>query len=43
LWEQWRIDVPIVPWAGQLWVRISAQIYNTPADYERLATAVEAM
>ncbi len=25
---------------GALWARISAQVYNTPADYQRLLAAV---
>jgi isopenicillin-N epimerase len=35
-----RIVVPIVPAAGALWARISAQIYNQPGDYERLRRAI---
>ena len=35
--------VPIIPLAGRLWVRISAQIYNEPADYDRLGAAVDAL
>jgi isopenicillin-N epimerase len=31
------IVVAIMPIAGELWARISAQVYNTPEDYERLA------
>jgi isopenicillin-N epimerase len=33
-----RIMVPVYVFAGALWLRISAQIYNTPDDYRRLAT-----
>lgn len=40
LWRDHRIDVPINALAGGLWVRISAQIYNEMADYDRLAKAV---
>jgi isopenicillin-N epimerase len=40
LWEQHRIDVPVNALAGGLWVRISAQLYNEPDDYRRLAKAV---
>lgn len=36
LWEQYRIEIPIIPFAGKLWWRISAQIFNSPDDYERL-------
>jgi isopenicillin-N epimerase len=34
-----RIMAPIYVFAGALWLRVSAQIYNTPEDYGRLATA----
>ncbi|HEY7727403.1 MAG TPA: aminotransferase class V-fold PLP-dependent enzyme [Candidatus Eisenbacteria bacterium] len=34
------IDVELHAARGRLWVRISAQIYNEMADYERLAAAV---
>jgi isopenicillin-N epimerase len=42
LWQRHRIEVPINPFAGRLWLRISAQIYNEMAEYERLATALRA-
>lgn len=43
LWRDHRIDVPINALAGGLWARISAQIYNEMADYDRLAKAVLAL
>lgn len=44
LYEKYRIEVPIMPWPKwpKRLLRISAQVYNTLADYERLATAVTA-
>lgn len=41
LWHTHRIEVPIIPFAGQLWVRISAQLYNHLAEYEQLALALQ--
>ena len=41
LWQVHRIEVPIIPFAGQLWVRISAQVYNHLAEYEQLALALQ--
>jgi len=38
-----NIVVPVYPFAENLWLRISAQIYNEPSDYERLATACRAV
>jgi hypothetical protein len=32
--------VPVWALGGALWLRISAQIYNEPADYRRLGDAV---
>jgi isopenicillin-N epimerase len=44
LYETYRIEVPVVPWPKppHRLLRVSAQLYNTPADYEKLATAVTA-
>jgi hypothetical protein len=35
--ERHRIAVAVVFLAGALWIRIGAQAYNEPRDYERLA------
>lgn len=40
MWEEHGVEAVVVPFDGRLWVRISAQIYNTPDDYERLAAAL---
>lgn len=42
LWEQHRIEVPIIPWPAppHRLVRISAQLYNGLGQYERLAHAL---
>jgi isopenicillin-N epimerase len=37
LFADHRIEVAVMAFAGALWARISAQAYNQPADYERLA------
>ena len=34
-------DVPIIPHNGQLWLRLSAQAYNEPTDFERMGTLIE--
>jgi isopenicillin-N epimerase len=42
LYERYSVEVPIVPWgdsSGRL-IRISAQLYNTPTDYDVLARAL---
>jgi len=38
LFEVHRIELAIVPFAGSLWARISAQAYNEYADYQRLSS-----
>jgi isopenicillin-N epimerase len=37
LYDRHRIQAPVMIFAGSLWVRISAQIYNDMSQYERLA------
>eukprot|EP00892_Ulva_mutabilis_P005117 jgi/Ulvmu1/2978/UM015_0018.1 len=36
------VEAPVIAWEGALWVRVSAAVYNTVADYEALAAAVMA-
>lgn len=42
LLERFGIEVPVIPWPLQpkRLVRISAHLYNTPSDYQRLARAL---
>ncbi len=42
LWETHRIEVPIVEWEGQRFVRVSIQAYNSPRDVDRLIEALAA-
>jgi isopenicillin-N epimerase len=37
--SEYRIMAPVYVFAGVLWLRISAQIYNSTQDYRRLASA----
>lgn len=43
LWEQYQIEVPVIPWlnSSQHLLRISAQIYNNISQYEFLAQALQ--
>jgi isopenicillin-N epimerase len=41
--DEHRIEVTVTPFAGRLWVRLSAYLYNEIGDYERLADAVAAV
>jgi isopenicillin-N epimerase len=45
LLERWSIEVPIVPWPAPpaRLVRVSAQIYNAPSQYELLACALRTL
>jgi isopenicillin-N epimerase len=40
LLEDHRVVVPVTCHGGWQWLRLSAQLYNTPPDYERLADAL---
>jgi isopenicillin-N epimerase len=35
-----HIEVPVYAWAGRRYLRVSAQVYNRRADYERLGQAL---
>lgn len=37
LYDEHRIQVPLTWWRERAWLRLSAQLYNELADYERLA------
>jgi isopenicillin-N epimerase len=41
--EQIAVEVAVTSWAGQGFVRLSAQAYNSPADYARLAADLPAL
>jgi isopenicillin-N epimerase len=34
------VEISLMPLHGRCWVRVCGQIYNTPADYDRLAAAL---
>jgi isopenicillin-N epimerase len=35
-----RIEAAVFPWRDRGFLRLSAQVYNAPAEYERLAAAL---
>lgn len=43
LWNDFQIEVPIVDWQDQRFVRISIQAYNTRRDVDRLVAALSEM
>jgi isopenicillin-N epimerase len=43
LFAEHRIEVPVTWWDERAFVRISAQVYNAPAEYDRLAGALHAV
>lgn len=43
LWDEHRVEVPVMPFQGRSWVRISAQVYNGWDEYLRLRDAVLAI
>ena len=40
LYQEHRIEAPIMRWGGRAFVRPCCQIYNGPADYQHLADAI---
>ena len=40
LWERYRIEIPVLNVASRRFLRISAHLYNTTGDMQRLAAAI---
>jgi isopenicillin-N epimerase len=43
LWEEYRIEVPIIQWHGREFVRVSIQSYNTQADVNALVAVLRVL
>jgi isopenicillin-N epimerase len=43
LYDEFRIEVPLVPWQDRQFIRISIQGYNAPEDVEALIRALQAL
>lgn len=41
LWDQYQIEVPIIPFQARLWIRMSAQIYSEQEDFLTLVRALD--
>jgi len=41
LWDEYRIEVPVGLWKGQVRMRVSFQAYNDQADADTLVEALE--
>ncbi len=40
LWEEFRIEAPVLEWEGRTLIRVSVQAYNSPAQMDRLLEAL---
>lgn len=40
LWENHRIEIPVITWKNQQLIRVSGHLYNSLAEYSHLAEAV---
>ena len=40
LWDDFKIEVPIIVWRDQPYIRVSIQAYNTAEDVDRLMEAL---
>jgi isopenicillin-N epimerase len=41
--QEWIIEIPIVSWNNHRYIRVSIQGYNSPADIDRLLTALQSI
>ena len=40
LWGQYGIEVPVIDFADQRWIRVSCHLYTKPAHIDRLVEAL---
>ncbi|GDX63345.1 isopenicillin-N epimerase [Chlorobiota bacterium] len=40
LWNEHKIEIPVIPFAGKIWIRISVQVFNRLKEYMHLAEVV---
>jgi len=40
LYDQYKVEAPIMTWPGRPLIRPCAQVYCTPGDFDRLAEAM---
>lgn len=43
LWQQYRIEAPVVHWHGGRYIRVSCHLYNTREEIDRLVAALESL
>jgi isopenicillin-N epimerase len=43
LWQQHRIEVPIIDFAGRRWIRVSCHLYTQREELDRLMAALRAL
>jgi isopenicillin-N epimerase len=43
LYDEFRIEIPLIDWNGHCFIRISVQVYNTQADIDALIAALQAL
>ncbi|MFN4917262.1 MAG: aminotransferase class V-fold PLP-dependent enzyme [Ignavibacteria bacterium] len=41
LWNEHKIEIPVIPFQGKIWIRISVQVFNRFKDYMHLAEVVQ--
>lgn len=41
LYDEYQLEMPLMVWNGRCYLRIAAQVYNTPAQIERAASIIE--
>lgn len=41
LYDEFKVEAPLILWGNHAYVRVSCQIYNRPQDYQRLGQAIE--
>jgi isopenicillin-N epimerase len=40
LWNEHKIEIPVIPFHGKIWIRFSVQVFNQFRDYAHLAETV---